>query len=288
VTKKYPPPTLNNHVIDTPDPPGVGGPVTWPVNPNGCTITATGHATGGSVPLATVKGLVLRSGSPSSPPPGSVVGTINPNKIDYSFSAVPGAINGEPNRLGVWAEFSGDLPGTPPAAAFRDFKGSGGGSGCDPQTGGGGGVSKSTPLFRAAPRFVRVRLDDDWVHHTAPDDEQDPLRVLAGDGLVLRYDVRRGTPAIPLWSSSGPADERAFWSLRVARVDDALRAALDLLHVLQTGGERLCRWMADGWSFTRRNRLIADPGVRSDRLQPVKGPAEAGHYELPPLCVEPA
>jgi hypothetical protein len=114
------------------------------------------------------------------------------------------------------------------------------------------------------------------------------LRVLAGDGLVLRYDVRRGTPAIPLWSSSGPADERAFWSLRVAKVDDALRAALDLLHVLQTGGERLCRWMADEWNFTRRNRLIADPGVRSDRLQPVKGPAEAGHYELPPLCVEPA
>jgi hypothetical protein len=262
--------------------------VPWPVNPTGCTITATGHAIDGSIPLATVKGLVIRSGSPATPPPGSVVGTVNLNKIDYSFSAIPGAINGEPNRLGVWAEFSGDAGN--PIPAFRDFKGSGGGPGCDPQAGGGGGTAKMTPLFRAAPRFVRVRLDDDWVHHPAPDDEQDPFRVLAGEGLVLRYDVRKGNPAKPLWSSSQPLHEREFWALRVAKVDDALRAALSLLRVLETGGERLCRWIADGWDFTRRNRLIAEPDeagyVRTQGFSTT--PGSAVDAVLPPLLVEPA
>ena len=268
-----PAPSDNDHTIESPPPSMTGDPMPHPVDPSGCTITATGRALEGSDPLKAVRGLVVRSGIHASPLPGAVSGNVNPNKIDYSFSAIPGAINDNPNRLFVWAEFSG-VSGWKPQP--RDFSGTGGGSGCDSGVGGGGGGGiVCAPLFRAAPRFVRVQLAGDWIGDTAPEDAENSLQALAGEGLVLRYDVKGGSPASPLWSLSQPTHQSDFWALRVASVNDSLQAAFSLLRVLKTGGEQLCRWIANGWSFNQRNELAPElNGI--------------GTASLPSLCIEPA
>jgi len=54
---------------------------------------------------------------------------------------------------------------------------------------------------------------------------------------------------------------------------------VEYVFVFPESGEIVIGGPAAGWKYNDKGQPVATLDVRSDRLQPVKGPAEAGHYE---------